>query len=65
MLWTVTWLADTRERFRTLVGQRFPQWSIPGDVGDLDDPPRPWELQTPLEGLPSITFSLIAPARKS
>jgi hypothetical protein len=35
MLWTVTWLGDTRERFMTLVRERFARSAIPGDIGNL------------------------------
>ena len=35
MLWTITWLGDTRERFKELVHRRIRRWNIPEDVGDL------------------------------
>ena len=35
MLWTVTWLGETRDRFMTLVRRRVPRSPIPGNIGDL------------------------------
>ena len=35
MLWTITWLGDTRERFKDLVRRRITRWNIPEEVGDL------------------------------
>ena len=35
MLWTITWLGDTREGFKALVRQRFARWPMPGDVGEI------------------------------
>jgi hypothetical protein len=34
-LWTITWLGDTRERFKELVRRRVARWRIPEDAGDL------------------------------